>query len=278
MKKTTVIILSASLLIAGLATTHQALAKPSPVFNEAGDQVYDDWGIYRTRSHGIDGFYQLSEHSFRPVIVFESLGEEMDLGYALGERMAEEYPDRIERAEAVFHLVRDRVQYTPDIDQFHYEEFAQNADEMATSIHQKGVARGDCEDSAVLLAVMFRGAGLRSAIALVEGHTAAMVYLPGYKKATSVFEMDGETGWLWAEATGKNNPLGWVPTELTGASLAAYEIGDEAVNEKDPAVPSTAITPLTGSSTPSFRPPVFLIVIGIISLTSILRRRRRRAR
>ncbi|MFO8143691.1 MAG: transglutaminase domain-containing protein [Dehalococcoidales bacterium] len=278
MKKTTAIVLSLSLLIAGLATTHQALAKPSSVFNETGDEVYDDWGIYRTRSYGRDGFYQLSENSFRPVIVFESLGEELDIAYELGESMAAEYPDRTERAEAIFRLVRDRVKYTPDIDQFHYEEFAQNADELATSIRQKGVAYGDCEDSAVLLAVMFRGAGLRSAIALVEGHTAAMVYLPDYKKATSVFEMGGEAGWLWAEATGKNNFLGWVPAELTGASLAAYEIGEEAVDEKEPAVPSTAITPQAGSSTPSFRPPVFLIVIGIMSLASILRRRSRRAR
>lgn len=278
MRKTTIVIIAISLLISGLATTYQALAKPSSAFNEAGGEVYDDWGIYRTRSYGRDGFYQLSEDSFRPVIVFESLGEELDLAYELGEHVAAEYPDRAERAEAIFRLVRDQVKYTPDIDQFQYEEFAQNADELATSIRQKGVAYGDCEDSAVLLAVMFRGAGLRSAIALVEGHTAAMVYLPDYKKATSVFEMDGETGWLWAEATGKNNPLGWVPAEFTGASLAAYEIGEEAVDEKEPSVPSTAITPQTESSGPSFRPPVFLIVMGILSVTSILRRRRRRAR
>jgi hypothetical protein len=28
-------------------------------------------------------------------------------------------------------------------------------------------------------------------------------------------------GWVWAEATGKNNPLGWVPKKLTGVKLAA---------------------------------------------------------
>ncbi|GAH45380.1 unnamed protein product, partial [marine sediment metagenome] len=75
----------------------------------------------------------------------------------------DKYPGRFQRAEAVFRFVRDRVKYTPDIDQFDYEEFAQNADELASSIDQNGVGYGDCEDSAVLLAVMYKGAGFRSA-------------------------------------------------------------------------------------------------------------------
>jgi hypothetical protein len=212
------------------------------------------------------------------VIAFESLGEESGLAYRLGEQIAAEHPDRIERAEAIFRFVRDRVVYAPDIDQFRYDEFAQNADELAITIDQNGVAYGDCEDSAVLLAVMYRGAGLRSAIALGEGHTAALVYLPDYKKASAVFELDGEAGWLWVEATGKTNPLGWVPKEFIGASVVAYEIGEEQVTSQEPAAPSTAVAPKTGATSSSFRPPFFLIVVGIFSLTSLFRRRRRRAR
>jgi len=53
------------------------------------------------------------------------------------------------------------------------DEFAQNADELATIIAQNRVGYGDCEDSAVLLAVMYKGAGFRSAIAIGSGHTAA---------------------------------------------------------------------------------------------------------
>ena len=279
MKKARIIIISVSLLLVGLATTHQVWATPSADFNETGGEVFDDWGIYRTRAFGKDGFYQLSETSFRPVIAYESLGEESALAYRLGEQIAAEHPDRIERAEAIFRFVRDRVVYTPDIDQFRYDEFAQNADELAITIDQNGVAYGDCEDSAVLLAVMCRGAGLRSAIALGEGHTAALVYLPDYKKASAVFELDGEAGWLWAEATGKTNPLGWVPKEFTGGSVvAAYEIGEEQVTSKEPAAPSTAVAPKTQATSSSFRPPFFLIVVGIFSLTALLRRRRRRAR
>jgi len=277
MKKAGIIIISVSLLLVGLATTQQVRATPSADFNETGGEVFDDWGIYRTRAFGKDGFYQLSEATFRPVIAFESLGKESNLAYRLGEQIATEYPDRTEQAEAIFRFVRDRVVYTPDIDQFRYDEFAQNADELAITIDQNGVAYGDCEDSAVLLAVMYRGAGLRSAIALGEGHTAALVYLPDYKKASAVFELDGEAGWLWAEATGKTNPLGWVPKEFIDASVAAYEIGEEQVTSQEPAVPSTAVAPKTGPTPSSFRPPFFLIVFGILSLTSLLRRRRRRA-
>ena len=277
MKKTAMIIASISLSIAGLLTTHQVWAKPSSYFNETPDGVYDDWGLYRTRASGEDGFYQLSEASFRPAIVFESLGEEIDLAYRLGEQIATDYSNHNRRAEAIFGFVRDQVRYTPDIDQFRYDEFAQNADEMAASIRRDGTGQGDCEDSAVLLAVMYRGAGLRSAIVLAEGHTAAMVYLPEYEKATTVFELDGESGWLWAEATGKNNPLGWVPKEFIGTTLAAYEIGEEEVGSKEPTRPSIAVSPGESSHTSSFRPPVFLIVIGILSLTTLFRRRRRRA-
>jgi hypothetical protein len=239
--------------------------------------VYDDWGIYRTRAFGEDGFYQISDISFRPAIVFESLGEEIDLAHTLGEQFAADYPDPTERAEAIFRFVRDHIQYTPDIDQFRYDEFAQNADELAVSIRRNGIGKGDCEDSAVLLAVMYQGAGIRSAIVLAEGHTAAMVYCPEYDKATAVFELDGESGWLWAEATGKSNPLGWVPKEFIGTTLAAYEIGEEVVGSDEPKPPSAAISPGETSPACSFRPPVFLIVIGIISITTFFRRRRRRS-
>jgi len=103
---------------ATLAATDYASATPSADFREVNGDVMDDWGISRTRAVGEDGFYQISETGFRPVIAFESLGEEVNLAYSLGEQMAEKYPDRQQRAEAIFHFVRDRVKYTPDKDQF----------------------------------------------------------------------------------------------------------------------------------------------------------------
>jgi len=261
-------------LVAGLATADYASATPSEGFRELNGDVFDDWEICRTRAFGEDGFYQISETTLRPVIAFESLGENAALAYSLGERIADKYPDRFQRAEAVFRFVRDRVNYTPDIDQFDHDEFALNADELATSIDQNGVGYGDCEDSAVLLAVMYKGAGFRSAIVVGSGHTAALVYLPDYNKAATFFELEGEPGWVWAEATGKKNALGWTSTEFINVKLAAYEISEETIAPSKPtAAPAVAVAGTGGGS--SSQPFPFISIIGLLWLMSMFRRRRR---
>jgi len=272
MSKIKVLISLILILLAGLAVTGYALASPSSGFHEINDDIFDDWEISRTRATGEDGFYQISETGFRPVIVFESLGEEAATAYSLGKQIADNYPDQTQRAEKIFYFVRDRVKYTPDIDQFKYEEFAQNADELATTIEQNGIAHGDCEDSAILLAVMYKGAGYRSAIAVGPGHTAAMVYLPEYKKA-SAFELDGEPGWVWAEATGRTNLLGWVPKQFINVKLAAYEISEETITPAEiTGTPLTAV--IKGGGGTSSLPFSFFGVIGLLWFMSLFRRRR----
>jgi len=274
MKRIKVLLILILVLVAGLTVTSYVSATPSAGFTETNGDIFDTWGVCRTRAFGEDGFYQLSETGFRPVIVFESLGESAALAYSLGEQIALEYPDQLQRAEAVFHFVRDRVNYTSDIDLYEYDEFAQNADELATTIDQNGVGYGDCEDSAVLLAVMYKGAGYRSAIVVSSGHTAALVYLPDYKKATVVFELEGEPGWVWAEATGRNNPLGWVPKEFINVKLAAYEISAEAIAPvKLPTVPSAVIAQTEEGV--SSQPFPFISIIGLLWFMSLFRRRRR---
>ncbi len=268
-----IMVLLGLILVAGLAATGYVSATSSTGFYEINGDVVDDWGICRTRADGEDGFYQLTSTTFRPVIAFESLGEAADLAYHLGEQIAHKYPDKLERAEAIFRFVRDRVNYTPDIDEFGYDEFAQNADELASMIEQNGVGYGDCEDSAVLLAVMYKGAGYRSAIMIGSGHTAALVYLPDYNKATAVFELEGEPGWVWAEATGKNNPLGWVPKQFINAKLAAYEISAEAIA---PLKPTTAPAVAVAGTGGGAQPFSFISIIGLMWLMSLFRRRRRR--
>ncbi|MFC1928088.1 transglutaminase domain-containing protein [Chloroflexota bacterium] len=275
MKRIEVLISLILVLVAGLAITDYVSATPSADFHEKNGDVFDDWGVCRTRGFGEDGFYQVSEKTFRPVIAFESLGEGAELAYNLGEQIAHKYPDKLQRAEAVFRFVQDRVSYTTDIEQFKYAEFAQNADELATAIGQNEVGYGDCEDSAILLAVMYRGAGFRSAIAVGSGHTAALVYLPDYKKANVLFEMGDEPGWVWSEATGKNNPLGWVPKEFINTRLATYEISAETVALEEPStVPSVAIA--TTGRTSSSQPFPFMSVIFLLWLLPLFRRRRAR--
>jgi predicted transglutaminase-like cysteine proteinase len=274
--------LTAVLLAA--ATVGHAWAFPSGGFHAVGGDILDDWEICRTAASGGDGFYQISDTGFRPVIAFESLGEEADLAYSLGEQIASQYPDPTQRAEAVFDFVRDRVDYASDIDAFGKEEFAQNADELAANIVGDGSGEGDCEDMTVLLAVMFEAAGFRSAIMLLSGHTAVLVYLPDYSEATAFFELEGETGWIWAEATGRNNPLGWVPKEYLDMKIPAYEILAEVPAYEIPAgaaapltAPPDAAIAFAGTGEGAASPPyLFLIMIGFLLFLSLLRRSRRR--
>jgi hypothetical protein len=262
MKRAGVLLGLIGVLLAAVATAGYAWAFPSGDLQPRGGDLFDDWEICRTRAFGEDGFYQITETGsreirFRPVIAFQSLGEN----------------------------VRDRVEYTPDpdIDPNRSEEFAQNADELAIAIVEDGIGYGDCEDMAVLLAVMYKAAGFRSAIALVPEHTAVLVYLPDYNKATAFFELEGEPGWVWAEATGRNNPLGWAPEQYLDTELAAYEISaeipayeipaEEVAPLRPPPAPAIAVAGTGGAVT--YRPYLFFIVLGLLWCTSLFRRRRR---
>ena len=288
MKRVSILLGLIIILLAALATAGYASAFPSQSFYTRGNDILDDWDICRTRAFGEDGFYQITETGteigFRPVIAFQSLGDQANAAYNLGEQIANEYPDPLQRAEAVFHFVRDRVKYASDIDLNGSEEFAQNADELATTIVEDGTGEGDCEDMAVLLAVMYRAAGFRSAIVLPSGHTAVLVYLPDYNEATAFFELAGEPGWVWAEATGRNNPLGWAPKEYLGTKIAAYEILAEIPAYEIPVgaaapltTPPTAAIAFAGTGKRSFSPPyLFFIVIGLLWCLSLFRRKRRR--
>jgi hypothetical protein len=220
-------------------------AAPSEQLYRLGRHIYDEWGVFRTRGDGIDGFLGVTTTtiggvakatSFDPVITRESLGENADVAWQLGKEFSLKYPDRNQRAEQIFYFVRDRVSYTSDTDQFGKLEFAQNADEVVATILANGAAQGDCEDSAILLAVLYKGAGYRSAMVLMPGHVATLVYLPEYGKAPRKMTLGEEPGWVWAEATGATNPFGWVPEARVGWEMIAREVtlGPLETQEGDP--------------------------------------------
>lgn len=231
MKKALVTIVLISIL--GLMLVSPALAAPSQGFFELEDEVYDSFGVCRTRLNGEDGFMQLNEDGFDPIIARESLGENIDVAWELGRAFAEEYPEPHQRARQIFFFVRNRVVYTSDMDEFGHEEFAQNADELAGAILENGTAPGDCEDDAILLAVIYKAAGFRSAVVLIPGHAAALVHLPDYNKAACVFTLEGDAGWIWAEATGGTNNLGWLAPSLVSQPMTACELSEEAIPKKE---------------------------------------------
>ena len=209
---------------AGALAASEARASSSEEFYRVGEDIHDEWGIARTRAGGSDGFLGVTSAGFDPLLAPESLGQHVDVAWDLGQELARKYPDRNQRAERIFTFVRDRVVYTSDRDQFGTDEYAQNADEVAATIVKSRSAKGDCEDSSILLAIMYKAAGYRSAVVLVPGHVATLVHLPDYKKAPRKLMLGGEPGWVWAEATGATNPFGWVPEALLNGPITAREV------------------------------------------------------
>jgi hypothetical protein len=230
MRKSRIILVLVAFLLIPIESVYMCFASPSNNFYQEEDGLYDDWCVCRTSHMGADGFLgvEVTETGvwFRPLIAFESLGQYIDVAYSMGEQFVDKYPDREQRAEKVFEYVRDTVTYLPDIDQFGRDEYAVNADELATIIQKEGIAYGDCEDFAVLLAIMYQGADFRSALVFCIGHLAVLLYLPGYDKANVEFSLEGEAGWVWAEATGNTNSLGWCPVGQVEI-IEAYEIPSE---------------------------------------------------
>ena len=231
MRKLKIFLIFAMAALIPLASIYVCFAWPSSDFYEEEDAIFDDWQVCRTNAYGERGFLQVTETetdiNFEPLIPFESVGEYTDTAYSLGEQFVEKYPDHYQRAEKIFEYVRDTVQYLPDIDQFDMGEYALNADEIANIIQTEGIAYGDCEEFAVLLAVMYLGAGYRSALVIFPGHSAVLLYLPDYGKENLPLKLEGEPGWIWAEATGSTNPLGWAPVGQMGEPVLAHEITAE---------------------------------------------------
>jgi hypothetical protein len=276
--KTSFILLLLTISI-GLFVPSLTSASPSERFYQQQGHVSDEWGIFRTTSAGTNGFLGLTSNKFDPVITRESLGDNTDIAWQLGEEFAQTYPDGNQRAEQIFYFVRDRVIYTSDQDQFGEHEFAQNADEVAGTIVDNGKALGDCEDSAILLAVMYKAAGLRSAMVLMPGHVATLVFLPEYTKAPRMMTLAGEKGWVWGEATGATNPFGWVPEgilkdwiiakEVTTGQLGYQSSEPYAVSvERDPTETGSGSTSVTG----------LLSLLGTVGLLGLMANGRRGAR
>lgn len=222
-------VLALLLVLGGLIFIPRCFAITSGDFQARGGEIYDNWGICRTRCAGDEGFFQVSKSTFRPAIAFESLGDLKDVAWELGENFAEQHSNEERLAEHIFRYVRDHVVYTSDVTQFGRAEFARNADEVAEEMESEGISHGDCEDYAVLLAIMFKAAGFRSAAVLAPEHAAAIVHLPDYAGANAFWDFEGEEDWIWAEATDRKNPLGWTPPDLMRSDLLAYEIKEEPI-------------------------------------------------
>jgi hypothetical protein len=201
---------------------------PASSFNNIEGDWYDNWGIDRNYYAGPDGFL--------PNLATETLNENKELAYSIGKWFQTNYPSRTERAIAILKYVQTWTEYGYDSDNvirggIPQEEWAWNADEMAHAFNEtKGVkAIGDCEDMAFLCGTIYVGAGFDAAIVDAPEHVALLIWLPEFSNANTYWNLtndDRDAGWIWVEATGSANPLGWTPPDFRDGGWTAYAIGN----------------------------------------------------
>ncbi|HUU88544.1 MAG TPA: hypothetical protein VMX17_12435 [Candidatus Glassbacteria bacterium] len=197
-----------------------------PTFTSQSGDWYDSWGFNRNVYWGDDGYL--------PNIAYESIGSDKELAYSLGEWFRGNYDQRVERAEAILDYVQRWTDYGYDEDNVFkdnipQEEWAWNADEMAHMFDETNniVAIGDCEDMSFLCATIYLSAGFDVAIISPPAHVALLIWLPEYDNANYYWDIpdDGrEYGWIWVEATGEANPLGWTPPDFDDGDWISYPL------------------------------------------------------
>jgi hypothetical protein len=229
---------------------------------------YDNWGINRN--------YYAGPHGYLLNLASETLGENKEKAYSIGEWFQNNYPIKTERAVAILKYVQKWTEYGYDSDNVFrngvaQDEWAWNADEMAHAFNEvTGVkAIGDCEDVAFLCSTIYVGAGFDAVVVDAIGHVALLIWLPEFSNANTYWNIpnDGrEAGWIWVEATGNSNPLGWTPPDFADGGWTAYPVGSlEFVPE-----------PQTGQSTSTdvnvlqvIIIAVFLLMIGFAKLKHV---------
>jgi hypothetical protein len=196
-----------------------------PEFTQRNGEWYDSWGYTRTNAEGSDGFL--------PNLAYESIGTNRELAYSIGEQFKTNYADRVDRAKAILAYVQKWTEYGYDEDNVRIAgqaqpEWAWNADEMTHMFDQTTgtVATGDCEDMSFLCSTLYLAAGFDVALVSPEGHVALMIWLPEYDNANYIWDMqDGRgEGWIWVEATGEKNPLGWTPPDFSDGNFQVWPL------------------------------------------------------
>ena len=94
---------------------------------------YDNFGIDRNIYTGSNGYL--------PNPATETLNENKELSYSIGEQFQTQYPDKVDRVVSILKYVQTWTEYGYDSDNFvrnciPQDEWAQNADEMAHAFDQ----------------------------------------------------------------------------------------------------------------------------------------------
>jgi hypothetical protein len=263
------IILFLLLFTSGIPLIKTASGLPASSFSQQNGDWYDNFGIDRN--------YYASPDGYLPNLAPETLGENKEIAYSIGERFQDNYQSKTERAIAILKYVQTWTEYGYDSDNvvrdgIAQEEWAWNADEMAHAFNQTtGVkAIGDCEDMAFLCGTIYVGAGFDAAVVDAIDHVALLIWLPEFSNADYYWDInDGRgAGWIWVEATGSSNPLGWTPPDFEDGDWFAYIIANSSafVTYPEPFQPTSNFDPI--DYIPGF--PIESIVIGLLLAIGII--------
>jgi hypothetical protein len=263
------IIIFLLLFTSGIPLIKTASGLPASSFSQQNGDWYDNFGIDRN--------YYASPDGYLPNLAPETLGENKEIAYSIGERFQDNYQSKTERAIAILKYVQTWTEYGYDSDNvvrdgIAQEEWAWNADEMAHAFNQTtGVkAIGDCEDMAFLCGTIYVGAGFDAAVVDAIDHVALLIWLPEFSNADYYWDInDGRgAGWIWVEATGSSNPLGWTPSDYEDGEWFAYTIANSSafVTYPEPFQPTSNFDPI--DYIPGF--PIESIVIGLLLAIGII--------
>lgn len=215
------------LILFSIATpVYVAHAVPSTTFNQKYGDWYDTWDINRNYYAGPKGYL--------PNLASETLGTNKEQAYSLGESLRSTHPDKVVAAKAILKYVQTWTVYGYDNENVFRDgeaqpEWAWNADEMTRAFNEiTGVkATGDCEDLAFLISTIYEGAGINAAVVDAPEHVACLIWLPEYQNANNYWDIPNDnvgSGWIWVEATGESNPLGWTPPDFDEGRWEAYPL------------------------------------------------------
>jgi hypothetical protein len=228
---------------------------PSTSFTEQNGEWYDSWNINRN--------YYGGAHGYMPNIAYETLDSNKEIAYSIGQLFQNNYASKTDMVEAILNYVQTWTEYGYDSyninrNDIPQEECAWNADEMAHAFNETtGItATGDCEDLAFLCATIYKGAGIDVAMVDAPEHVALLIWLPEYPNANDYWDIPDDnrgSGWIWVEATGESNPLGWTPPDFDDGDWNAYPLG--------------TIEPIIEESKPL---PIDLIITAVIAVAALM--------
>ena len=244
------------------------MAIPSSNFKKSDGDWFDDWNIDRN--------YYGGENGYLPHLADETLNENKELAYSLGQSFQTQYAEKTERAEVILGFVQQWTEYGYDEDNVFMdgtaqEEWAWNADETAHRLDQATatVAIGDCEDLAFLCGTIYIGAGFDAAIIDAPEHVALLIWLPEYDNADIYWDIPGDNrgaGWIWVESTGDSNPIGWTPPDYENGQWTAYPLATlEPIGGEDDGT-STGDSPGLTDSTDFLSSDLFLAIIVLVAI------------